>query len=64
MMKDIKEKRDKVAKRYVKSSRHTIQVDWIPFMDEIAKQVGCKPYLGRSSNDVPWKAESLCELTS
>lgn len=29
--------------RYVKSERHTIQVDYVPHMDEIADEIGCKP---------------------
>ncbi|NXT22841.1 FMO5 monooxygenase, partial [Syrrhaptes paradoxus] len=40
---DIKEKREAMAKQYVKSQRHTIQVDYIPYMDELACQVGVKP---------------------
>nr|DBA18131.1 TPA: hypothetical protein GDO54_016415 [Pyxicephalus adspersus] len=28
---------------YVKSERHTIQVDYVPYMDEIADEIGCKP---------------------
>lgn len=31
------------AHRYVKSQRHTIQVDYIPYMDELACQLGVKP---------------------
>ncbi|XP_075012757.1 flavin-containing monooxygenase 5-like isoform X2 [Calonectris borealis] len=42
---DIKQKREAMAKRYVKSQRHTIQVDYIPYMDELACQVGVKPNL-------------------
>jgi dimethylaniline monooxygenase (N-oxide forming) len=45
MWEDIRAKHEAMASRYVESSRHTIQVDWIPFMDEIAEQVGCKPDL-------------------
>ncbi|NXK98565.1 FMO5 monooxygenase, partial [Formicarius rufipectus] len=33
------------AHRYVKSQRHTIQVDYIPYMDELACQLGVKPNL-------------------
>lgn len=33
------------ARRYVRSQRHTIQVDYIPYMDELASQVGVKPNL-------------------
>ncbi|XP_026709329.1 dimethylaniline monooxygenase [N-oxide-forming] 5-like isoform X2 [Athene cunicularia] len=42
---DIKRKKEAMAKRYVKSQRHTIQVDYIPYMDELACQVGVKPNL-------------------
>ncbi|XP_041913817.1 flavin-containing monooxygenase 5-like isoform X1 [Alosa sapidissima] len=43
MMKDIKCKEEAMAKRYVTSSRHTIQVDYVPYMDELAEQVGVQP---------------------
>ncbi|XP_013413360.1 dimethylaniline monooxygenase [N-oxide-forming] 5-like [Lingula anatina] len=43
MYADIQRKREAMAKRYVKSQRHTIQVDYINYMDELAEQVGCKP---------------------
>ncbi|TWW57657.1 Dimethylaniline monooxygenase [N-oxide-forming] 5 [Takifugu flavidus] len=43
MMKDIECKKQKMAQRYVTSSRHTIQVDYISYMDEIAEQVGVRP---------------------
>ncbi|XP_062413059.1 flavin-containing monooxygenase 5-like [Sardina pilchardus] len=43
MMKDIKCKEEAMAKRYVASSRHTIQVDYVPYMDELAGQVGVQP---------------------
>ncbi|NWR19883.1 FMO5 monooxygenase, partial [Emberiza fucata] len=33
------------ARRYVKSQRHTIQVDYIPYMDDLARQLGVKPNL-------------------
>ncbi|XP_068020594.1 flavin-containing monooxygenase 5-like [Melanerpes formicivorus] len=42
---DIQQKKDAMAKRYVKSQRHTIQVDYVPYMDELACQVGVKPNL-------------------
>lgn len=32
-----------MARRYVAAQRHTIQVDYIPYMDELAKQVGVNP---------------------
>ncbi|XP_071607355.1 flavin-containing monooxygenase 5-like [Heliangelus exortis] len=40
---DIKQKKKAMAKKYVKSQRHTIQVDYIAYMDELACQVGVKP---------------------
>nr|XP_056700131.1 flavin-containing monooxygenase 5-like [Euleptes europaea] len=36
MLDDIRSKEKKMAKRYVRSHRHTIQVDYIAYMDEIA----------------------------
>ncbi|XP_054020906.1 flavin-containing monooxygenase 5-like [Dryobates pubescens] len=45
MLADITQKKETMAKRYVKSQRHTIQVDYIPYMDELACQVGVKPNL-------------------
>ncbi|EDV22235.1 uncharacterized protein TRIADDRAFT_50681 [Trichoplax adhaerens] len=43
MMIDIEKKRNNMAAVYVDSPRHTIQVDFIQFMDEIADLIGCKP---------------------
>lgn len=45
MLKDIKFKNQANARRYVNSTRHTIQVDWIPFMDELSSAIGAKPSL-------------------
>ncbi|KAM6262684.1 LOW QUALITY PROTEIN: uncharacterized protein LJ264_006376 [Porphyrio hochstetteri] len=45
MLADVTQVKEKMAKRYVKSQRHTIQVDYIPYMDELACQVGVKPNL-------------------
>lgn len=33
--------------RYVRSQRHTIQVDYVNYMDEIADQVGVRPRISR-----------------
>ncbi|CAG5117469.1 unnamed protein product, partial [Candidula unifasciata] len=41
MWKDIRSKKIAIAKRYIKSRRHTIQVSYIHFMDELARLVGC-----------------------
>ncbi|XP_028587996.2 flavin-containing monooxygenase 5-like [Podarcis muralis] len=43
MMSDITRTSAAMAKRYVKSQRHTIQVDYIEYMDELACLVGVKP---------------------
>lgn len=45
MWKDIIKKKDDMKKRFVQRQRHTIQVDWIPFMDEVANEFGAKPDL-------------------
>ena len=47
MWADIVKKQTAMAARYVKSQRHTIQVDYVPFMDELAEHVGCKPHFGK-----------------
>ncbi|XP_074603122.1 flavin-containing monooxygenase 5-like [Brevipalpus obovatus] len=45
MMKDIENKRKEMERRYFKGPRHTMQIDWVTFMDEIASQYGAKPNL-------------------
>ncbi|XP_007935983.1 flavin-containing monooxygenase 5-like [Orycteropus afer afer] len=45
MMADIAQRKRTMEKRYVKTPRHTIQVDHIEYMDEIATLVGVKPNL-------------------
>ncbi|VDO39287.1 unnamed protein product, partial [Onchocerca flexuosa] len=45
MLADIKFKQAEIKKRYFKSNKHTVQVDYIKYMDEIAEQIGCKPNL-------------------
>ncbi|XP_008262366.4 flavin-containing monooxygenase 5-like [Oryctolagus cuniculus] len=45
MMADIAQRKRDMEKRYVKTPRHTIQVDHIEYMDEIAALVGVKPNL-------------------
>ncbi|XP_071381066.1 flavin-containing monooxygenase 5-like [Centroberyx affinis] len=47
MLKDVQCKRESMAARYVTSQRHTIQVDFINYMDEIAEQVGVRPTILR-----------------
>lgn len=45
MIRDIEEKRRALHARYYSSPRHTMQVDFVEFMDEIAEQMGAKPNL-------------------
>jgi len=45
MWADITQKREEMARIYVKSPRHTIQVPYIPFLSELAKLNGCHPNL-------------------
>lgn len=42
MEQDIDEKA-KFQTRFYESERHTIQVDWVPFMDELSKEIGAYP---------------------
>lgn len=45
MHRDIKIKLEAVRKRYVRSPRHTVQVDYVNYMDELAELVGATPRL-------------------
>ncbi|KAF8791267.1 flavin-containing monooxygenase 5-like isoform X1 [Argiope bruennichi] len=45
MQHDIKLKEKQMKERYVSSPRHTVQVDYISYSDELAELVGCKPDL-------------------
>ncbi|KAG8556237.1 hypothetical protein GDO81_017978 [Engystomops pustulosus] len=47
MTKEMLITKDEMARRYVESPRHTIQVDFMEYMDEIASQFGAKPSLLR-----------------
>ncbi|CAL1541313.1 unnamed protein product [Lymnaea stagnalis] len=47
MKKDIAAKQRELKSRYVDTERHTIQVDWLPYMDELASMMGCKPNMFR-----------------
>ncbi|XP_023229137.1 dimethylaniline monooxygenase [N-oxide-forming] 5-like [Centruroides sculpturatus] len=43
MIKDIHKNLETIRKRYYNSKRHTIQVDYINYLDEIACLIGAKP---------------------
>ncbi|GIZ00903.1 flavin-containing monooxygenase 5 [Caerostris extrusa] len=45
MLQDIKLKEDQLNERYVSSPRHTVQVDYITYLDELANLIGSKPNL-------------------
>lgn len=45
MYADIQKKLEYIKKRFVDSPRHTLQVDFIGYQDELAAEIGCKPNL-------------------
>lgn len=45
MYADIQKKLEYIKKRFVDSPRHTLQVDFIGYQDELAEEIGCKPNL-------------------
>ena len=47
MEKDIQRKENELAWRYYESERHTIEADWLPFMNELAKEIGVYPPIWR-----------------
>jgi len=48
MWKDIAQKKLEMSMRYVETQRHTVQVDYVTFMDELAELAGCRPNLCES----------------
>lgn len=42
---DIDRVKREIAERYYQAERHTFQAEWLPFMDELAAEVGCAPPL-------------------
>ncbi|KAG0235846.1 hypothetical protein BGW41_000638 [Actinomortierella wolfii] len=46
MEKEIKHRNNAIRKRYGNAPRHTIQVDYAPYCDQMAKSLGCYPGLG------------------
>eukprot|EP00795_Rhopilema_esculentum_P015437 gene15437-6683_t len=43
MKADTERKRKAMSEQYYQADRHTIQVDYIDYADEIAREIGCKP---------------------
>ena len=48
MWSDIERRRAALAQRYVDSTRHTIQVDYVNYQIELSQLCGCKPNLRES----------------
>uniref|UniRef100_A0A914W6Y1 Flavin-containing monooxygenase n=1 Tax=Plectus sambesii TaxID=2011161 RepID=A0A914W6Y1_9BILA len=47
MVKDIEDMRMAMERRYTASQRHTLQVDFVAYMDQLAHQIGVRPPLKR-----------------
>ncbi|XP_063796096.1 flavin-containing monooxygenase 5-like [Pseudophryne corroboree] len=60
MKEDILKKKEEMQNRYVCSQRHTIQVDYMEFMDELAKLLGVKPNLLNLFLSDPKLAWNIC----
>lgn len=58
MQTEIEKRRVEMAGRYLNSPRHAFQVEWIDYMDEIARLIDCKPDWGNilhlNSNIALW----------
>ncbi|KAE9548752.1 hypothetical protein FO519_008043 [Halicephalobus sp. NKZ332] len=59
MLEDIKDKQEALKKRYLPSRRHTIQVDYLPFMDELSKLIDCTPTIWKVALKDPYLAWKL-----
>ncbi|KAF7637110.1 Dimethylaniline monooxygenase [N-oxide-forming] [Meloidogyne graminicola] len=40
---EIASRREKMRRQYFESEKHRIQVQYLPYMDELAEQIGCSP---------------------
>ncbi|XP_059172832.1 flavin-containing monooxygenase 5-like [Physella acuta] len=56
MIKDITKERELLLKRFIKTQRHTVQVDYVPYMDRLANLIGCKPKWGALLSSDPYLA--------
>ena len=43
MWTEILQREASQKKHYVRSKRHTIEVGWLGFQNELAEMIGCKP---------------------
>lgn len=49
MMEDVERKLRSMRQRYRDTPRYRLRVDYIPYADELAALIGCKPDLGKAS---------------
>jgi len=59
MEQDIEFKIAQMNKRYKRSARHTIQIDYVDYMDEIAKLIGVYPLTLEVLRNDPWLLKHL-----
>ncbi|EFP10703.1 hypothetical protein CRE_03531 [Caenorhabditis remanei] len=56
MIDNVHDKLEKMARRYVKSNRHTIQVDYVDYIEELAKLIGAQLDMKQLWKEDPWLA--------
>ncbi|CAP25130.1 Protein CBG04431 [Caenorhabditis briggsae] len=56
MMENVHDKLSKMASRYVTSKRHTIQVDYVDYIEELAKMIGAQLDMKKLWKEDPWLA--------
>ena len=42
----IKEQQLERERRHLPTLQHTMEVLWLPYLDELAREIGCRPNLG------------------
>ena len=52
MWKDIELKKLNMRRKYGVKQRYTLQVNFIPYMDEVAEQIGCRPDIRKCTTTV------------
>ncbi|CAG2106556.1 unnamed protein product, partial [Medioppia subpectinata] len=45
MVRDVRRRHRWVERRFFSASRHSLEEDWVPYMDQLAREVGVKPSL-------------------
>lgn len=59
MWRQVNEYQERCRQRYYQEPRHTLQVDWIDYLDELAEEIGVKPNLARLAIKDPQLAYRL-----